>query len=74
MWWILDIWDWFWYYRRGKIKYWVTDFGDTFSCLASNGKLTVYNCYGSTPEHAKEMALYKLNSAMNRDDNDNLTF
>ncbi|MEC1157135.1 hypothetical protein [Cytobacillus horneckiae] len=27
---------------------------------ASNGKITVLNCYGSTEKSAKEMALWKL--------------
>lgn len=62
MWWLIDFWDWFWYFRRGKIKYKVWDFGDTYCATASDGKRTVINCYGSTPEQAKEMALYRINS------------
>lgn len=54
------MWDWFWYYRKGKIKYNVYDFGDTYMATASNGKITVLNCYGSTEKSAKEMALFKL--------------
>jgi hypothetical protein len=29
------------------------------------GKLTVWNCYGTTPEAAKEMAKYKFNKYSN---------
>jgi hypothetical protein len=64
LWRIVDIWDWFWYYRRGKVRYHVFDFGNTYNVFASNGKLSVSNCYGSTPEAAKEMALYRLKEAL----------
>lgn len=60
MWRITAFFDWFWYYRKGKIKYRIFDFGDTYMASASNGKITVYNSYGSTVEAAKEMALWKL--------------
>jgi hypothetical protein len=63
-WWISEPWDWFWYYRRGLIRYHVWDFGDTYNAMASNGKITVGNCYGGTPEAAKEMALYRLKEAI----------
>ncbi|SDM16932.1 hypothetical protein [Bacillus sp. OK048] len=63
-WWISETWNWFWYYRRGKIKFNVWDFGDTYNAMACNGETTVWNCYGSTPEAAKEMALVKLNLAL----------
>ncbi|MEH7749241.1 hypothetical protein V7659_30185 [Neobacillus drentensis] len=54
------LWDWFWYFRKGKIRYHVFDFGDTYNAMASDGKTAVWNCYGSTPEAAKELALYRL--------------
>ncbi|HJV16656.1 MAG TPA: hypothetical protein VJ546_04605 [Bacillales bacterium] len=41
-------WDWFWYYRHGKIKYQIWDNGDHYHVDASDGKITVCNCYGST--------------------------
>lgn len=70
MWWLEELWYWFWYYRRGKIKFKVWKLGDTYEVAASNGWETVVNCFGSTPEQAKEMAIYKLNRAMNRDENE----
>jgi hypothetical protein len=33
---------------------------DTFIAIAFDGKYGVYHNYGSTPEQAKEMALWKL--------------
>ncbi|WP_066317025.1 hypothetical protein [Bacillus sp. FJAT-29814] len=67
-WWINESWNWFWYYRRGKIKYRVLEFGSTFNASASNGIITVYNCYGGTPEQAKEMAAFKLKKALEREE------
>lgn len=64
---IKHFWNWLIYYRRGKIKYYVYDYVDTFKCMATNGKVAVCNCYGSTPEKAKEMALYRLNKALNEE-------
>lgn len=34
--------------------------------IASDEKIVVCNCYGSTPEAAKEMALYRLARARKR--------
>lgn len=62
--WINVAWDWFWYYRRGKVKYRVWNFGGTYQACASNGKMAVWNCYGSTPEKAKEMAEFRLKQAI----------
>lgn len=53
-------WDWLLYYRQGKIRYRVYDYGDTYMAMASDGTCTVCNCYGSTPEDAKEIALLRL--------------
>jgi hypothetical protein len=61
--WLSEFWDWFWYFRRGKIKYRINDFSDTYTAMATDGKTAVWNCYGSTPESAREMALYKLRRA-----------
>ncbi|CAH2714784.1 hypothetical protein BACCIP111895_01960 [Neobacillus rhizosphaerae] len=58
--WLSRFWDWFWYFRRGKIRYHVFDFGDTYNAMASDGKVAVFHCYGSTPEAAKEMAFYRM--------------
>jgi hypothetical protein len=66
--WMSEFWDWFWYYRRGRIKYRVWDEGDSYSASASNGNLTVWNCYGSTSKQAKEMALFKLKAGLNREE------
>jgi len=60
-------WDWFWYFRRGKIRYRVWEQGDTCKAMASNGKLAVWNCYGSTPEQAKAMAAYRLEKAIDEE-------
>lgn len=60
------LWDWFWWYRKGKVKYRVWDFGDSYCAMASNGVHTVFNCYGSTPKEAKEMALFKLNQSKDK--------
>jgi hypothetical protein len=61
-WWITEAWNWFCYYRRGKVKFYVWNYGDTYIASANNGKLSVWNCYGSTEETAKEMALYRLSN------------
>ncbi|MDR7239144.1 hypothetical protein [Neobacillus drentensis] len=33
---------------------------DSYVAMATDGERAVWNCYGSTKEAAKEMALYKL--------------
>jgi hypothetical protein len=60
------LWERFWYHRRGKVSVRVFDFGDTYMATASDGETTVWNCYGSTPEQAKEMALWRLQNAKKR--------
>jgi hypothetical protein len=35
-------------------------YDNTYVAIASDGKYTVYHNYGSTPEQAKEMALWNL--------------
>jgi hypothetical protein len=66
-WWQNVFWDWFWYYRRGKIRYRVWDLGYECKAMASDGKVSVWKCYGSTKEAAKEMALFRLNQALTKD-------
>jgi hypothetical protein len=66
LWKIVDLWDYLRYYRRGKIKFRVFDIGNKYNASASNGNLTVWNNYGSTPAQTKEMALFKLKSGINR--------
>ena len=56
-------WDWFRYFRRGKVKYKILDLGDTYKASASDGNIAVWNCFGSTPEAAKEMAEFQLRRA-----------
>ncbi|MBT2727816.1 hypothetical protein J7E63_12795 [Bacillus sp. ISL-75] len=63
-WWINAFWDWFWYYRRGKIKYRVWDLGFECKASASNGDLTIWNCYGGTREQALEMAKFRMKKAL----------
>jgi hypothetical protein len=60
-------WDWFWYYRHGKVKHRVWDHGDYFIAEVSDGTITVCNCYGSTREAAKDMALFRLKQAHNEE-------
>ncbi|WP_310359664.1 hypothetical protein [Neobacillus drentensis] len=67
LWRLNEFWDWFWYYRKGKIKYRFWDEGNTFSASASTGEISVWNCYGPTRAAAKEMALYRLKQAMERE-------
>lgn len=67
--WFEELWDWFWWYRKGKIKYRVWNFGDSYSTMATDGIVSVWNCYGSTPKDAKEMALYKLKQIPNKEYN-----
>ncbi|MBO0962397.1 hypothetical protein J1P26_22095 [Neobacillus sp. MM2021_6] len=62
-WWVRESWYWLYYYRRGKIKYVVWDLGGRYKAAASNGRSTVINCYGSTPEQAREMATFRLKKA-----------
>jgi hypothetical protein len=66
MWWcrLVDAWDWFWYYRRGKIRFHIVNCGDTYNAYVSNGRVTIWNCYGSKPEAAKDVALFRLNIAI----------
>ncbi|MCM2531479.1 hypothetical protein NDK43_02525 [Neobacillus pocheonensis] len=47
--------------RKNRVKVTVFyDGNDSYKAMATDGKRSVYNCYGSTKESAKEMALYKL--------------
>ncbi|WP_186328791.1 hypothetical protein [Bacillus sp. X1(2014)] len=41
------------------VRVWVAE-EDGYVAMASDGDRAVWNCYGSTREAAKEMALYKL--------------
>lgn len=48
-------------FKRNNVKvkvYHVSN--ECFSAWATDGKLNVYNCYGSTKEAAKEMAMLRL--------------
>jgi hypothetical protein len=69
-WWVSAFWDWFWYFRKGKIKYRILNFGNTYCASAHNGKVSVWNCYGSTREQAIEIAKYKMRVALQGDDLD----
>lgn len=61
-----EIWDWFWLYRHGKIKYTVYLEDDTYHAVATNGGITVFRCYGSTPQKAMEIANFKLKQAIEK--------
>ncbi|MEH7503303.1 hypothetical protein V7152_15040 [Neobacillus drentensis] len=67
LWRIISFWDWFWFYRRGKIRYRVWDLGFECRASASNGKFTVWNCYGSTPDQAIEVAKFRMKKALEED-------
>jgi hypothetical protein len=62
--WIRVFLDWFWYYRRGKIKYRVFNIGDSYCASAHSRKISVWNCYGSTSEQALEVANYRMRVAL----------
>ncbi|MEY2195745.1 hypothetical protein AB7942_23875 [Neobacillus sp. BF23-41] len=66
--WLRRSWDWFWYFRCGKIKYQVFVHGDEYRVMATDGRTAVWNCYGSTPEAAKEMALYRMRRAYEKEE------
>lgn len=66
---IKKLWNWFWY-PRGRVRYRIWLDGDRYIASVSNGNVTVYN-YGNTPELAKEAALFKLQQALNEDDDEN---
>ncbi|PLS01947.1 hypothetical protein [Neobacillus cucumis] len=61
---IREAWDWFLYYRRGKVKIKVYKYGNTYRAWSSSGKVTVWNCYGSTPEQARKMAEFRMKQAL----------
>ena len=60
LWRIQEFLDWFFYFRKGKLKFTVLDFGNTYNASVTDGKVAIVNCYGSTKEAAKEVALFKL--------------
>lgn len=64
--WLQDKWDWFWYYRKGRVRYRVWNNGEYYYAMASDGKVYVCNCYGNTPETAIEMARFKLQQSLTR--------
>jgi hypothetical protein len=45
--------------KRVKVTIFYNDI-DGYRAMATDGERTVYNCYGSTKEAAKEMAIFKL--------------
>ncbi|NHC19534.1 hypothetical protein G6554_14775 [Bacillus sp. MM2020_4] len=49
---------------KKRIKVRVFDRGDHFIAMASTKDQTVCNCYGSTREAAKEMAILRLKQAI----------
>jgi phage-related protein len=66
--WLRQLWDWLWIYRRGKIKIRVFKFGDSYEVMASDGTTSVWNCFGSTPEVAKEIARFRLKQTVKEHD------
>ncbi|MFC4321324.1 hypothetical protein [Litchfieldia salsa] len=61
---LFNFWDWLWFYRRGNIKYKVFDFGQTYMATASNGRVTVVNCYGETKQLAMNSARISLHKTL----------
>jgi hypothetical protein len=54
-----------WLFKKDDhIKVRVFDFGDSYMAMASTKNYSVLNCYGTTRENAKEMALFKLKTAL----------
>lgn len=46
---------------KNRVKVNIVYIGDgSYVATATDGKRSVYNCYGSTKESAKEMALFRL--------------
>lgn len=52
---------------RGEIYYRVFRTKDGYIAMASDGTHAVMNCFGNTPEMAKEMARVRLLNAKNPD-------
>jgi hypothetical protein len=49
------------YFKRKKVKVKVFPYGnETYNAMAFDDKYGVSNCFGTTPEKAKEMALFRL--------------
>jgi hypothetical protein len=49
------------YIKREKVKVKVFSYGnETYNAMAFDGKYGVSNCYGTTPEKAKEIAIFML--------------
>jgi hypothetical protein len=52
-------------FSNGKlVKVSIFDYGDCYMATASTSKCSVWNCYETTRERAKEMALFRLNQAL----------
>ena len=52
-------------FKDGRfIKVRILDYGDYYKASASTKDCSVWNCYGSTREQAKEMALFRLKKAL----------
>lgn len=52
-------------FKDGRfIKVKIFDYGDCYKAMASTKECAVWNCYGTTRELAKEMALFKLKKAL----------
>jgi hypothetical protein len=47
--------------EKVKVKVKVFSYGnETYNAIAFDGKYGVSNCFGTTPEKAKEMAIFRL--------------
>lgn len=55
----------FFFKRRNRIKVKIFDHGDHFKAMGSTKNCAVWNCYGTTREMAKEIALFRLKQALN---------
>jgi hypothetical protein len=52
--------------RKDRVKVKIFDYGDHFMAMASTKGCTVCNCFGTTHERAKEMALFRLKKTLNK--------
>ncbi|WP_458413241.1 hypothetical protein ACNQFZ_21085 [Schinkia sp. CFF1] len=59
------IWNWFWN-RHEKVRYRVWAYEDKYVASASIGE-KIASEYGSTPEKAKEAALFKLRKVLTKE-------
>ncbi|QVY60915.1 hypothetical protein [Cytobacillus gottheilii] len=63
---LYEFWNWFWFYRKGKVKFRVFIIDDMYNVSAETKNRSVHNCYGTTLEIAKQIAMFRLNNRESR--------